>query len=211
MPLQLWRLCSDQDSVPILQVFGISPPGSWPQWIHRMGLWTVLILTSFSKVFFWVPLLKFKAEQQKIRPHLFLTIYLWWFRVIVLEFLAVTSSRFVGKPERGSAMYFWLILTIFSGVNTNLGGWEAPEKGLTPPPPPTNRALAVTGVQTSLLNLTPTFSYEHHLTPYFQAFNHTIFGHAQTDPPLHLEQFENCSESSKGHTSWPAPTLRMFD
>ena len=39
------------------------------------------------------------------------------------------STRFVGKPERGSAMYFWLISTIF------LGGWEAPEGGLNPQPP----------------------------------------------------------------------------
>ena len=33
-------------------------------------------------------------------------------------------------------MYFWLILTIFSGVNTYMGGWEAPEGGLNPPNAP---------------------------------------------------------------------------
>ena len=40
-------------------------------------------------------------------------------------------------------MYFWLILTIFSGVNTNLGV-ERHQRGLNPPPhppPPKNRAL----------------------------------------------------------------------
>ena len=36
--------------------------------------------------------------------------------------LLETSTRFVGKPERGPAMYFSLILTIFSGVQYKLGG-----------------------------------------------------------------------------------------
>ena len=46
----------------------------------------------------------------------------------------IISTRFVGKPEGGLAMYFWLNLTIFSGgVNTNLGrGGEVPEGGYTP-------------------------------------------------------------------------------
>ena len=53
------------------------------------------------------------------------------------------STRFVEKPEgRGSAIYFWLILTIFSGggVNTNLGRLRGTCGGLNPQPP-TNRAL----------------------------------------------------------------------
>ena len=39
-----------------------------------------------------------------------------------------------GKTRGGSAVYFWLIFTIFSGVYTNLEGWEAPE-GVKPPNP----------------------------------------------------------------------------
>ena len=55
----------------------------------------------------------------------------------------VISTRLVGKPEGGSAMYFWLILIIFSGVNTNLEvGVRGTRGGLTPPPP-TNRAPVV--------------------------------------------------------------------
>ena len=42
---------------------------------------------------------------------------------------ALCSILDLWENQRGSAMYFWLILTIFFGVNAIFGGWEAP-----PPP-----------------------------------------------------------------------------
>ena len=49
-----------------------------------------------------------------------------------------SSTRFVGKPEGGggSAVYFWLILTIFSGGQYKLGGSRGTRGGVNPPPPP---------------------------------------------------------------------------
>ena len=42
----------------------------------------------------------------------------------------------------GGSNVFWLILTIFSGGHYKLGGWEAPDGGVKPSNPPTNRALS---------------------------------------------------------------------
>ena len=44
------------------------------------------------------------------------------------------NTRFVGKPEGVSNVFLIYFDYLFGGVNTILGGWEAP-------PPPTDRAL----------------------------------------------------------------------
>ena len=59
----------------------------------------------------------------------------WMHMVCHISQFILFSTRFVGKPENQSAMYFWLILTIFSGGQYKLGGWEAPEGGVKPPTP----------------------------------------------------------------------------
>ena len=47
------------------------------------------------------------------------------------------------NQEGGQQCIFDLFGLFFRGDNTNLGGWEATEGGLTPPPPSTNRALSL--------------------------------------------------------------------
>ena len=71
------------------------------------------------------------------------------------------STRFVGKPEEGSSMYFWFILTIFRGSMQiwELRIWEAPEDGYPPPPNPrpspdksnTANARGAAGVETMVV------------------------------------------------------------
>ena len=49
-----------------------------------------------------------------------------------------------GKTRGGSAMYSWLILTIFSGGQYKLGSWEASEgrERVNSPPPPDKSSTA---------------------------------------------------------------------
>ena len=52
----------------------------------------------------------------------------------ILTLYVCTPVLDLWENQRGSAMYFWLILTIFSRDQYKLGGWEAPEGGLNPQP-----------------------------------------------------------------------------
>ena len=63
------------------------------------------------------------------------------------------------ENQRGSAMYFLLILNTFLGVNTNLGRWEAPEGELNPPTLLTNQALSTGHKMLSLAAVGPHIGY----------------------------------------------------
>ena len=65
----------------------------------------------------------------------------------------IVSTRFLGQPE-GVSNVFRLILTIFTGVNTNLGGWEAPE-GVKPsnPQPPDKSSTVYRAAEIIVRNL----------------------------------------------------------
>ena len=124
----------------LLKVYNRQPPVTLPFWDFLFSRNDASIWRKSHLVTIWYPWESWNLEQ-KIHLRLYCAVNNDLRSYIVPHFpvlwdllgLAAFHSVFdLWENQKGSAMYFWLILTIFWGVNTNLGGWEAPE-GVNPP------------------------------------------------------------------------------